>query len=63
MTGLPTHTVGFMIDEAAQKELECVVDATGGEFISAENTHQLADSMTFLTHRELVGYETVGYGV
>ncbi|WP_237224946.1 hypothetical protein [Rothia nasisuis] len=37
-----------------------MADATGGEFISAENTRQLADSMTFLTHRELVGYETVG---
>ncbi|ORC21968.1 hypothetical protein A7979_00125 [Rothia nasimurium] len=57
---LTIHTVGFKVDEAAQKELECVADATGGEFISAENTRQLADSMTFLTHRELVGYETVG---
>lgn len=58
--GLTIHTVGFKVDEAARAELECVAQATGGEFRTAGDARELADSMTFLATRSLVGHEAVG---
>ena len=57
---LTIHTVGFHANRKAQKELECIADTTGGQFLSAENASDLAKSMKFLTTRNLVGYQPVG---
>ena len=57
---LTIHTVGFHADSQAQRELECIADATGGQFLHATNTRELADTLKFLATRDMVKYQTVG---
>ncbi|MCT1451112.1 VWA domain-containing protein [Corynebacterium sp. p3-SID1194] len=57
---LTIHTVGFKTDEDARKELECVAEAGGGEFIQADDAGSLAESLKFLAQRDAETYQTAG---
>ena len=57
---LTIHTVGFKTDEEARKELECVAEAGGGEFIQADDAGSLAESLKFLAQRDAESYQTAG---
>jgi Ca-activated chloride channel family protein len=36
-----THVVGFNVDKSTDKQLECIANATGGEYFSAKNAKEL----------------------
>lgn len=55
---LTINTVGFLVDSKARKELECIAEAGGGEYMDAKNTVSLADSMKRLTTRTAQTTET-----
>ena len=57
---LTIHTVGFKTDEEARKELECVAEAGGGEFMEADDAGSLAESLKFLAQRDAEAYQTAG---
>ncbi len=57
---LTIHTVGFKTDEEARKELECVAEAGGGEFMEADDAGSLAESLKFLAQRDAETYKTAG---
>ena len=40
-----THVIGFNVDKKTDKELECIADATGGEYFSAKNATALNEAM------------------
>jgi len=40
-----THVIGFNVDKKTDKQLECIADATGGEYFSAKNATALNDAM------------------
>lgn len=55
---LTINTVGFLVDSKARKELECIAEAGGGEYMDAKDTVSLADSMKRLTTRTAQTTET-----
>ncbi|MGO3697945.1 MAG: vWA domain-containing protein [Corynebacterium casei] len=57
---LAIHTVGFKADEAAQAELECISEISGGIYVEAENAEELGNQLEFLVQRDAVGYEMAG---
>ena len=57
---LTIHTVGFKTDEEARKELECVANAGNGEFMEADDTASLAETLKFLAQRDANTYQTAG---
>lgn len=57
---LAIHTVGFKADEAAQAELECISEASGGTYVEAENAEELGNQLEFLVQRDTVGYDMSG---
>lgn len=57
---LTIHTVGFKADEAAQEELECVSEVSGGTYVEANDAEELGHQLEFLAQRDVVGYETAG---
>lgn len=58
--GLVVHTVGFHVDEAARKELECISQSTGGEYRQADDADKLAEELQFLAQRGIAGYQKAG---
>jgi len=36
-----THVIGFNVDKSTDKQLECIANATGGEYFSAKNAKEL----------------------
>ncbi|WP_198021544.1 vWA domain-containing protein [Corynebacterium tuscaniense] len=57
---LTIHTVGFKTDEEARKELECVARVSGGDFMEADDSASLAESLKFLAQRDAETYQTAG---
>ena len=57
---LAIHTVGFKVDEEARKELQCIADAGKGQFLEADDAGSLADSLKFLTQRDVGKYQLMG---
>jgi|GEM_PF-207402 len=57
---LAIHTVGFKVDEEARKELQCIADAGKGQFLEADDAGSLADSLKFLTQRDVGKYQLKG---
>ena len=57
---LTIHTVGFKTDEEARAELECVARVSGGDFLEADDTASLAESLKFLAQRSAETYQTAG---
>ncbi|WJZ01664.1 vWA domain-containing protein [Corynebacterium freiburgense] len=56
-TDLVVHTIGFMVDDAARAELECVAQATGGTYADASSAESLAATLKQATKRKAVGYQ------
>ena len=48
---LTINTVGFLVDPAARKELQCIAEAGGGEYLDAQDAESLAESMKVLATR------------
>ncbi len=40
-----THVIGFNVDSKTDEQLECIADATGGEYFSAKNATALNEAM------------------
>jgi Ca-activated chloride channel family protein len=50
-----THVIGFNVDKKTDKQLECIADATGGEYFSAKNATALNDAIkTIVTKVEKI---------
>lgn len=58
--GLKVHTIGFRVDEEAEKELACIADKTGGTTHRADNADELAEKLDFLARRDVNTYSTEG---
>lgn len=58
-------TIGLRLqgDRAAQQQLRCVADATGGSFVTADDTAALTREMTAASTRAVQRYETAGESV
>ena len=57
---LAIHTVGFKVDNKAQKELECISDVSGGTYTSADDTEALTEALTDAAQRVAGNYESAG---
>lgn len=59
---LTVHTIGFRLqgNTKAQETLECIAEATGGTYSSADDAEQLTETLTTQTTRALQGYQTAG---
>ncbi|MCG7258125.1 MULTISPECIES: VWA domain-containing protein [unclassified Corynebacterium] len=57
---LAIHTVGFKVDDKAQKELECISDVSGGTYTSADDTEALTEALTDAAQRVAGNYESAG---
>lgn len=57
---LAIHTVGFKVDDKAQKELECISDVSGGTYSSADDTEALTEALTDAAQRVAGNYESAG---
>ncbi|MDD6907641.1 MAG: VWA domain-containing protein [Bacteroidaceae bacterium] len=58
--GLAIHTVGFKVDDEAREELECISQATGGEYRQADDADKLAEDLKFLAQRAVNTYKAAG---
>ncbi len=45
-TDFTAHVIGFDVDDAAQAELSCLAEATGGIYLTAANAAELAGALT-----------------
>lgn len=59
-TDLVVHTIGFMVDDAARAELECVAQATGGTYSDASSAESLSATLKQATKRKATGYQLPG---
>lgn len=57
---LAIHTVGFQVDDAARKELQCIAEAGNGQFLEAKDAGSLATSLKFLAQRDIGKYKVEG---
>lgn len=57
---LAVHTVGFKVNDDAQSELECIAEATGGTYSSADNSDELGSTLSALAQRVGQAYEAGG---
>ncbi|MGJ4077956.1 vWA domain-containing protein [Corynebacterium macclintockiae] len=57
---LAIHTVGFKVDDKAQKELECISEVSGGTYTSADDTEALTEALTDAAQRVAGNYESAG---
>lgn len=57
---LTVHTVGFKVNDDAQGELECVAEATGGTYSSADDSDELGTTLSALAQRVGQAYEAGG---
>ncbi|WP_162450880.1 vWA domain-containing protein [Phytoactinopolyspora mesophila] len=59
------QTVGFALDDEpeAVQDLQCIADATGGEYREADDAAELATAMTALSARAAQGYESTAQPV
>ncbi|MEX3515789.1 MULTISPECIES: hypothetical protein [unclassified Corynebacterium] len=58
--GLAIHTVGFKVDDEAREELECISEATGGEYRQADDADKLAEDLKFLSQRAVTTHKAAG---
>jgi len=57
---LAIHTVGFKVDNKAQKELECISEVSGGTYSSADDTDALQEALSDVAQRVAGEYESAG---
>ncbi|WP_309496889.1 VWA domain-containing protein [Sulfurovum sp.] len=46
-----THVIGFNVDKKTDMQLECIADATGGEYFSAKNATALNEAMKVIVKK------------
>ena len=46
-----THVIGFNVDKKRDKQLECIANATGGEYFSAKNAAALNEAMKVIVKK------------
>ncbi|MEA3455988.1 MAG: VWA domain-containing protein, partial [Campylobacterota bacterium] len=46
-----THVIGFNVDKKTDKQLECIANATGGEYFSAKNAAALNEAMKVIVQK------------
>ena len=46
-----THVIGFNVDKKTSQQLECIADATGGEYFSAKNAAALNKAMKVIAKK------------
>ncbi|HIQ46363.1 MAG TPA: VWA domain-containing protein, partial [Sulfurovum sp.] len=46
-----THVIGFNVDKKTSQQLECIADATGGEYFSAKNAAALNEAMKVIAKK------------
>ena len=46
-----THVIGFNVDKKTSQQLECIADATGGEYFSAKNAAALNNAMKVIAKK------------
>lgn len=56
-TELVVHTIGFMVDDAARAELECVAQVTGGTYADASSAESLSATLKQASQRKAEGYQ------
>ncbi|TDC81867.1 VWA domain-containing protein, partial [Actinomadura sp. 7K507] len=59
-TDLKVHSVGFNVDEKAERQLTCIAQATGGTFSAAPDGDDLARVLPRVTRQALRNYDTAG---
>ncbi len=47
------HTIGFNVDSVAEKQLQCIADASGGKYFDAKNADDLATVLLEAVNNEL----------
>lgn len=52
------NTVGFLVDDQARTELECIAEAGGGQYLDADDADSLAESMRVLHSRSINAHES-----
>ena len=52
------NTVGFLVDDEARTELECIAEAGGGQYLDANDADSLAESMRVLYTRSINAHES-----
>lgn len=52
------NTVGFLVDNEARTELECIAEAGGGQYLDANDADSLAESMRVLYTRSINAHES-----
>ena len=57
---LRVHAIGFDVDAAAQRQLTCLAQATGGTYAAAPDAAALGRALNRVTRRALRGYEPAG---
>ena len=57
---LAIHTVGFKVDDAAREELQCIAQAGNGDFHEADDAGSLAETLKFLSQRDVGKYKLKG---
>ncbi|WP_246817909.1 VWA domain-containing protein, partial [Corynebacterium sp. HMSC058E07] len=55
---LAIHTVGFKVDNKAQKELQCISEVSGGTYSSADDTDALSKALADAAQRVAGDYES-----
>lgn len=57
---LAVHVVGFKVDDEARAQLNCITEATGGQYVDANGADELLAALRNLTNRAVTSYSTAG---
>ena len=57
---LTVHTIGFKVNDKARSQLECIAEATGGSYVTADDADTLQEELTTRTLRAFQGYTASG---
>lgn len=57
---LTVHTIGFKVNSTAREQLECIAEATGGSYVTAQDAESLQEELTIRTLRAFQGYTATG---
>jgi len=52
------NTIGFDVNKAAESQLRCIADATGGEYRKASNLQDLVEGLKAMARRAKLNYES-----
>jgi Ca-activated chloride channel family protein len=58
--GLVVHTVGLAPDDATRRQLGCIAERTGGDFVDVTDAGELEDALPRIVERALRTYQAAG---